>query len=414
MALWNEVENQNRLKALWTEIARRYKDEIAIGGFDLLNEPYVPEKPTLEATFAQWQNLAQDITDSIRTVDQNHLIIVEKLQNCKFIEPGKYWEENMNGDMNFFLIDDPNVAYEFHDYTPFKFTAQGAEWVPGHEGVYAAYPDENKVEIKGQRTWEGATFSNPKLDRNNGDWQELKGEKFKVTNPNFKVGMATLQAYKIGSAGKVWVDDITVKEYDEDGNFVRQISAYDFSQNSYWWYYCMDGSGSAAYTTREGHRANGSYMLSGATEDANICDGDGVFPIKQGYHYEISGWVKGANIDPDAIVKLRVDFSNAEEVNLMNKEYLERTLVKYLTFGQEHNVPMYLGEFGVICYGFEEDRGGERWVADFLDICKRYNINFNYHTYHENAYGLYGNSEFSYPANRNDALFEVFRGALSD
>lgn len=38
-ALWSEVANQDRLTALWKEIARRYADQPIIAGFGLLNEP---------------------------------------------------------------------------------------------------------------------------------------------------------------------------------------------------------------------------------------------------------------------------------------------------------------------------------------------------------------------------------------
>jgi hypothetical protein len=40
-ALWDVPENRNRLTALWTEIARRYAKEPAVGGYDPLNEPIV-------------------------------------------------------------------------------------------------------------------------------------------------------------------------------------------------------------------------------------------------------------------------------------------------------------------------------------------------------------------------------------
>ena len=58
----------------------------------------------------------------------------------------------------------------------------------------------------------------------------------------------------------------------------------------------------------------------------------------------------------------------------------------------DNNVPVYCGEFraGINC--FSENRGGEQWVSDVIDICFQYGINFNYHTYHENSFGLYTNS----------------------
>jgi len=241
-ALWTDEENQKRLVALWTEIARRYKNEPAIAALDILNEPVVPEKSSIEETFAQWQNLAQKTADSIRSVNTNHLIMVERLNAYKNLDTGvSNWNNNMNGDMNFFLINDINTAYEFHVYDPFVFTHQNASWVESSRGVFSVYPDE----------------------------------------------------------------------------------------------------------------ANG-----------------------------------------------------------MNKEYLEESFAKYLPFGKNNNVPVYLGEFGVITYGFQEDRGGDRWIKDALDICRRHNINFNYHTYHEEAFGLYMNAAHHYPDKLNTALYNAFKEAL--
>ena len=65
----NYKENQARIVALWTEIARRYEDEPAIIGYNLINEPVVPQKDTPEATVAQIRDLMQRIADGIRTVD---------------------------------------------------------------------------------------------------------------------------------------------------------------------------------------------------------------------------------------------------------------------------------------------------------------------------------------------------------
>lgn len=67
-ALWTEPENQKRLCALWTEIAKRYADEPVILGYGLVNEPVVAAASG-EESLALWQSVAQMLTDGIRTVD---------------------------------------------------------------------------------------------------------------------------------------------------------------------------------------------------------------------------------------------------------------------------------------------------------------------------------------------------------
>ncbi|KMQ50165.1 Endo-1,4-beta-glucanase [Chitinispirillum alkaliphilum] len=100
-ALWSQRSNQKRL------IARRYKNKPQILGFDLVNEPVVTE------SIDQWINLANEIVTSIREVNPNHITIIERL-NANLSRTNDPWNPNQNGEMNFFLIDDPNLIYQFH------------------------------------------------------------------------------------------------------------------------------------------------------------------------------------------------------------------------------------------------------------------------------------------------------------
>jgi hypothetical protein len=85
---------------LWQHLAQRYRDEPAVLGYDLLNEPIAPYhdtrylEPRLEPLLAR-------ITAAIRAVDPNHLV---------FIGGGR-WNTNTNG---LGLPFDRNAAYIYH------------------------------------------------------------------------------------------------------------------------------------------------------------------------------------------------------------------------------------------------------------------------------------------------------------
>ena len=126
-ALWSRRDNQLRLAALWRAIAGRYADEPVIAGYDLVNEPVVTHDRS------QWQRLAQEIADAIRTVDRRHPVIVERVNAVA----GR-WDNDR--EMNFVTINDPNVIYTFHFYEPFTYTHQYASWTDLKNREGGPYP----------------------------------------------------------------------------------------------------------------------------------------------------------------------------------------------------------------------------------------------------------------------------------
>jgi endoglucanase len=145
LALWTDVANRDRLTALWQAIATHYRDEPTILGYDLVNEP-------VTATSKQeWVDLAQRLVGAIRQVDPYHIITVERLNAVS-----GSWSND--ADMNFFLVDDSNVLYEFHSYVPMEFTHQGASWVNCCQAP-TNYPDENALAVNwADLTWKHWTW----------------------------------------------------------------------------------------------------------------------------------------------------------------------------------------------------------------------------------------------------------------
>lgn len=127
-ALWKSVEMQNRLSALWQAIAKRYKDEPVVFGFDLLNEPGVPRHKN------QWQELAQRLVVDIRKIDTRHPIIVERVNSIN-----RKWLNDK--EMNFVKVKGDNIIYTFHSYDPYEFTHQGAPWDKWVRNQDKTWPD---------------------------------------------------------------------------------------------------------------------------------------------------------------------------------------------------------------------------------------------------------------------------------
>ncbi|MGA9118067.1 MAG: cellulase family glycosylhydrolase [Bacteroidota bacterium] len=98
-SLWEEPSYQTWTAELWKVIAQRYASREWIGGYDLLNETAFAfsggNKPL--------RDLSVRITDSIRTVDKNHLIFVE----------GNWYATDFSGLTPTW---DNNMAWSFHKY----------------------------------------------------------------------------------------------------------------------------------------------------------------------------------------------------------------------------------------------------------------------------------------------------------
>lgn len=100
--LYESEKDQQLTCEVWRRIAERYRDEPAVLGYDLLNEP-IPHYPQLRKYNSHLEPLYRRITKAIREVDRNHAVILEAAQ----------W------DTNFKVFGPPfdsNVIYEFHKY----------------------------------------------------------------------------------------------------------------------------------------------------------------------------------------------------------------------------------------------------------------------------------------------------------
>ena len=95
--LFTNYTNQRWLASTWKYIANYYKDEAVIGGYDLLNEP---ARAGVANTL---RNIYEQTIDSIRTVDQKHIVFIE----------GNWYGNDHTGLLPPF---DPNMVYSFHHY----------------------------------------------------------------------------------------------------------------------------------------------------------------------------------------------------------------------------------------------------------------------------------------------------------
>lgn len=157
-SLWESDLNKEKTIALWRKLAERYADEPTIVAYDLINEPNWgfqdhandPNGCSESQNTPLW-NLQKDITNAIREVDTNHIVVIE----------GNCWGGNYAGLPQ--LWDD-NLVISYHKY-----------WNDEND-VSAAV---NMRESRGVPVWLGETGENSNtwftntvraLERNNIGW----------------------------------------------------------------------------------------------------------------------------------------------------------------------------------------------------------------------------------------------------
>lgn len=108
-SIWESVPNRNKAASLWKKLAERYSEEIWVAGYDLLNEP------NWDVPGIVLRTVYRQMTDSIRSVDQNHMIIIE----------GNWFANDFTG-----LTPpwDDNIVYSPHKYWSINDQAS-IQWV---------------------------------------------------------------------------------------------------------------------------------------------------------------------------------------------------------------------------------------------------------------------------------------------
>jgi hypothetical protein len=109
--IFTDPRAQSKFIEVWRMIAKRYKGNKTIWGFDLVNEPV--DSDTAE-NCDDWQSLAFRAGKAIRAIDPSRTLIVE---------PPSWGSPQ--GFIGFHPIPLPHIVYSFHMYEPIQFTHQG-------------------------------------------------------------------------------------------------------------------------------------------------------------------------------------------------------------------------------------------------------------------------------------------------
>ncbi len=143
----NASWNQELYYEIWEMVAERYKDEPAVAGYDLLNEPYCTYRYNSGYSDEELHSLLWGIYDTaydkIRAIDENHVIIMEATWDpVDLPDPAAYGWENIMYEYHNYLYDDyDNAAGNQITNMENKLSAllEAAYDVPGYMGEFCYF-----------------------------------------------------------------------------------------------------------------------------------------------------------------------------------------------------------------------------------------------------------------------------------
>ena len=193
-AFWDFKDHQDRTIWLWEEIAKHYKDNQWVAGFNPINEPCDPEHYRLPAFYNR-------LEPAIRKIDPHHILWLDG--NTFAME----WEQFEN------IL--PNCVYALHDYTMMGFPT----------GERYKGTSEQKIKLERQfvrkalfqhthklPSWNGEfgpVYADPRMDNNA---EEINQERYNLLGAQLEIYDKyqipwTIWLYKdIGVQGMVYTD----------------------------------------------------------------------------------------------------------------------------------------------------------------------------------------------------------------
>lgn len=153
---WKHKDFQDRVVNLWEVIAKRYKDQPWVAGYDLINEP---ADPTGEKVFPYFKRLR----DAILKIDPDHILFIEGdnyskdfdkfteiwdnvvYTNHDYADPGLITGGDYPGYSLDRYVNRDTLESDFLKRSEFMFTNKVPVWVGEFGPVYTGIPDKDEM-----------------------------------------------------------------------------------------------------------------------------------------------------------------------------------------------------------------------------------------------------------------------------
>ena len=360
---WNK-SYQQRWKAVWREIARRFADEPVILAYSFWNEQNAPIEGTSQADSEKaYGDLYQECIDAVRTVDKRHMIVCEQI----------FAQQNQSGAYRntvfpaFPPLKEKNLMYEYHCYEPMEYTYQDKS--ANQQKYPLKWADPNVISGAGlsnyQEKQSAAAADSGKL---NAGYSEISSDEFTAdakvaaVSPMFWFNGATSgsSALEIKSV-EIWDVTDNKRVYRCEFNSVNAVKTY-FSYNPNTRSY----SGALRFTDTVG---------------MTVIQIDRVEIVKavSGHKYKTVVQARGQNLPNGATLNVGARFWSGKAY-INNIEALRVFHKRYVDYRDKNNIPVFCGEWGAFYDVYSDGLNAKQWAEDMLTMFKEYQMGFTVHT----------------------------------
>lgn len=390
--IWSSSAARQKFLDLWLNLAKRYKNNNTIAGYDIYNEP-------APYTNNDWWGLAQDTVNTIRLTGDQHII---------------YIEAPVTGDAMFGSqpLIGGNLVYSFHTYEPFLISHYGiADLSPIPVSSDYSYPGKVLIDT----VWKTWAQDGNEVTTKLPSWKLVKNS---LTVPsNVGAEFATIKLAVNGNTGNVWFDNIAWKLNGFSKKLWNGEAEQLVANNSplIWSFWGDHSTGQVSTTIK--YAGNASLQIDSNQGLGVWSQGNGSYinqllRIKPNDKIDIQAMVYAPNnagsisVSVDYLKGIYRNYSAADTA--MRLRTVRDDMTKYLSWGELYQVPLYIGEVGAI-----SNAGVSRLnlIRDKLQVLNNEGLSWSLWTYRDmgasnSHFGLYLNNQL------DSALLPVVANAM--
>ena len=288
-SVWKDLTKQSLFNRLWTDMAKKFKLDSNIIGFDPIP---APNKFTKEE---HYHMLSKNTLKAIRQTNQD----IPVYMACNTILFDKIPQE---------IIDDPNVILNFRFFEPSNFSLQKTEL--GSKKLTEHYPDPKHVEYPEDLVYKYSETGDSVLLTGSKDMFAYNTKIAAVNDEEIVAGKVVIEATNIGSDGELILLSVLLTEYDSEGKSIGTPITLQLSNVKNWDFYA-EGKGSYKILPQYTFDQKDAVRIENTDAYTTLTTDELSFPVTYGHQYEASCFVKPSFVDFEGTALCRIDFQKS-------------------------------------------------------------------------------------------------------